>query len=170
MPLWLGRFENLVSLELSSNLLYGSVPYALRNLTSLTHLSLSNNTLISLLLWLGELKSLVYLVLSENNFTSVEDDFLSSTLSNLCHLEVFDLSESNCQGFAFKNKGTLSSCNSYALEYMSLSDNEFVGLFSSWLGQFKNLKYLDLRSNSFSGPIPFFYWKFDKIECVKSWK
>ncbi|KAL4322820.1 hypothetical protein AHAS_Ahas14G0248700 [Arachis hypogaea] len=168
MPLWLGRFENLVSLELSSNLLYGSVPYALRNLTSLTHLSLSNNTLISLLLWLGELKSLVYLVLSENNFTSVEDDFLSSTLSNLCHLEVFDLSESNCQGFAFKNKGTLSSCNSYALEYMSLSDNEFVGLFSSWLGQFKNLKYLDLRMrrNFLHGGIPSSFCKVAALQIL----
>ncbi|QHO43983.1 hypothetical protein HN51_009463 [Arachis hypogaea] len=162
-PLWWGNFKNLVFLSLSSNLFYGPVPYALRNLTHLTYLSLSNNNLKSLPSWLGELKSLVHLDLSMNNFTTVEEGFLSSILNNLCQLKEFNLSQSNFQGFAFKNKGTLSGCNSYALEYLNLNDNEFDGLLPNWLEQFKNLKYLHLMSNSFSGPIPLFIGDLAKL-------
>ncbi|MED6121355.1 hypothetical protein PIB30_029342 [Stylosanthes scabra] len=155
VPLWLGKFVNLVDLHLSNNQLYGSVPCGLSNLTSLTFLDLSRNNLNQLPSCLGELKSIVDLFVSYNNFTIVEEGFVSSILSNLCHLKVFDLSYSNGQGFAFKNKGTLSGCNSYALESLYLDGNEFGGLLPSSLAQFKNLNYLSMESNSFSGPIPF---------------
>ncbi|MED6121356.1 hypothetical protein PIB30_029343 [Stylosanthes scabra] len=155
LPLWLGKFENLVELHLSSNLLYGPITYALRNLTSLTLLDLSHNNLNSLPSWLGELKSLVHLDLSENNFTYVEEGFELEILSNLCHLHYFDLSFCIGKGIALKNNGTLSGCNSYALESLYLDGNEFGGLLPSWLGQLKNLMYFSLESNSFSGPIPF---------------
>ncbi|MED6121351.1 hypothetical protein PIB30_029338 [Stylosanthes scabra] len=155
VPSWLGKFKNLARLDLSGNLLYCPIPHALRNLTSLTFLDLSHNNLNSIPSCLGELKSLVHLDLSYNNFTTVEEDFLSSILINLCHLKEFDLSQSNGHGLAFKNKGTPSLCNSYALESLNLSGNEFGGLLPTWLGQFQNLEHLDLTSNSFSGPIPF---------------
>ncbi|XLR25135.1 hypothetical protein S83_053035 [Arachis hypogaea] len=155
VPFWLGKFKNLVRLDLSRNILYGPVPCALRNLTSLTFLNLSNNHLNSLPSCLAELKSLIHLGLSKNNFTTVEEGFLPSILNNLCHLQFLDLSQSNCQVLAFKDKGTLSSCDSHALGYLDLSKNKFGGLLPSWLGQFKNLKYLNLMSNSFSSPIPF---------------
>nr|XP_025653456.1 receptor-like protein EIX1 [Arachis hypogaea] len=61
VPFWLGKFKNLVRLDLSRNILYGPVPCALRNLTSLTFLNLSNNHLNSLPSCLAELKSLIHL-------------------------------------------------------------------------------------------------------------
>ncbi|MED6121352.1 hypothetical protein PIB30_029339 [Stylosanthes scabra] len=166
VPLWLGKFENLVELYLSYNLLYGPVPHALCNLTSLTFLDFSQNNLSQLPSCLGDLKSLVYLDISYNNFTTVEEGFLSSILSNLCHLKEVHLSHSNGQGIAFKNNGTLSGCNSYALRSLYLEGNEFGGILPNWLGRFKNLKYLFLTSNSFSGPIPFSIGNLTKLKVL----
>ncbi|RYQ97647.1 hypothetical protein Ahy_B08g093726 [Arachis hypogaea] len=143
-----GKLENFVELNLEGNQLYGPLYYALRNLTFLTHLRLFNNPFNSLPSWLGELKSLVRVNLSLNNFTvtTIEEDFLSSILRNLCHLKYLDLSGSNCQRLAFNDKGTLSSCNGYALEYL-----QFNWYYFSNLSQLKNLKLLHLSSNSSQG-------------------
>ncbi|XLR32726.1 hypothetical protein S83_060626 [Arachis hypogaea] len=129
----LGKLENLVKLNLESNHLYGPLHYALRNLTFLTHLRLFNNHFNSLPLWLGELKSLVRVDLFLNNstVTTIEEGFLSSILKNFYHLKYLDFSGSNCQGLAFNDKGTLSSCNGYALEYLQLNVNKFGGLLPS---------------------------------------
>ncbi|MED6121353.1 hypothetical protein PIB30_029340 [Stylosanthes scabra] len=166
IPLWLSKFENLVELYLSYNLLNGPVPHALCNLSSLTFLDFSLNNLSQLPSCLGDLKSLVHLDLSYNNFTTVEEGFLSSILSNLCHLKEVHLSHSDGQGIAFKSNGTLSGCNSYALESLYLEGNEFGGILPNWLGRFKNLKYLFLTSNSFSGPIPFSIGNLTKLKVL----
>ncbi|RYR47702.1 hypothetical protein Ahy_A07g033649 [Arachis hypogaea] len=156
----LGKLENLVKLNLESNHLYGPLHYALRNLTFLTHLRLFNNHFNSLPLWLGELKSLVRVDLFLNNstVTTIEEGFLSSILKNFYHLKYLDFSGSNCQGLAFNDKGTLSSCNGYALEYLQLNVNKFGGLLPSKIperiGDMRSLESIDLSHNHLSGAIP----------------
>ncbi|XP_057739886.1 receptor kinase-like protein Xa21 [Arachis stenosperma] len=156
----LRKLENLVELNLEANKLDGPIPYSLRNLTFLTHLKLSKNYFNSLPSWLGELKSLMSLDLSVNNFTvtTIEEGFLSSILSNLCHLKYMDLSNSNVQRLAFNDKVTLFGCNGYALEYLYLNANKFDGLLPSkipkMIGDMRSLESIDLSHNDLCGGIP----------------
>ncbi|XP_057761110.1 receptor-like protein EIX2 [Arachis stenosperma] len=154
VPSWLSNCKSLVKLGLAYTFLHGSIPYALRNLTSLTVLNLWGNKLTSVPIWLGELKSLIHLSLGSNDITSVEEGSLASILGNMCHLKDFFLSGHKLQGELFPSNSNISCCNNYELEVLDLSHNNFSGKLPSWLGKLKNLNYLDLSSNSFSGPIP----------------
>ncbi|KAL1319430.1 LRR receptor-like serine/threonine-protein kinase GSO2 [Arachis ipaensis] len=153
VPSWLSKCKSLVKLGLAYTSLHGSIPYALRNLTSLTVLNLYGNKLTSVPIWLGELKSLIHLNLQRNDITSVEEGSLASILGNMCHLKEFYLSGHKLQGEVFPSSSNISGCNNYDLEELDLSNNNFSDKLPSWLGKFKNLNYLDLSSNSFSGPI-----------------
>lgn len=144
-------------LNLSSNSFGGKFPSFFRNMTSLRVLDLSRNYFNSTVpQYLGtSYKSLVQLNLAGNRFDSIEGGF-STILWNQCQLKSFDLSSNSFHGEIVQLDGNLSArCIAYDLEILSLSFNKFTGhLPQKFLGQLKNLKFLGLGDNLFSGSIP----------------
>ncbi|TKY53644.1 LRR receptor serine/threonine-protein kinase ERECTA [Spatholobus suberectus] len=134
-PFWLATFINLVNLFVDSNALYGSLPSALQNPTSLTWLDLSENNFDSVPSWLGELKGLQYFNLSGNDVNHIEGS-LASLLGNCCRLQILDMSRNNIQGDALGSYRQ-SGCIRYNLMYLDLSHNEFNVLCQHGWGNLK---------------------------------
>ncbi|GAU15416.1 hypothetical protein TSUD_44530 [Trifolium subterraneum] len=138
IPAWFSDFENLTVLYLSSIGLHGPIPEAFRNMTSIESLYLSFNSLTSIPPWLFELKRLVYLDLEWNQIT-LKEYFLSSIITNMCHLKYLDLSKNKLQG-ELMGHFELSGCNTYDLEELHLDQNNITDRLPTWLGQLENLK------------------------------
>ncbi|XP_028799918.1 receptor-like protein EIX2 [Neltuma alba] len=153
MPLWLGEFKNLVSLDLSINALCGPIPVALSNLTSLEYLDLSANNFSSVPSWLGELRSLRHLDISRNQVTATVEISVSQLLKNMCHLQILYLYSSNLQGQVLGDSD-LSGCIKYDIEELDLSRNGLNGHLPTWIGHLEKLVYLDLSNNYICGNIP----------------
>ncbi|XP_027359027.1 receptor-like protein EIX2 [Abrus precatorius] len=163
VPLWLANLK-LVDIDLSMNMLHGPIPEAFRNMTSIQSLQLSYNAFTSVPSWFAELKSLVYIDLGQNELTLMECS-LSSMLKSMCQLKSLYLTENKLRGEPFGQR-ELSGCNTYDLEGLYLTDNEFSDQLPSWLGQLENLKNLDLSSNFFHGTIPFSLGKLSKLRYL----
>ncbi|XP_057426906.1 receptor-like protein EIX2 [Lotus japonicus] len=160
----LQNMSSLVSLHLSRNRLSGPIPEAFRTMTSIKSLYLNDNNITSIPSWFVELKTLLYLGLSSNEFTTTKCS-LSSILSNMCHLKGLYFSGNKFREESIA-KYQLSGCNKYDLEVLHLSNNEISGRLPTWLGQLVNLEYLDLSSNFFSGPIPLSLGKLSKLRYL----
>ena len=156
--LWLSRnsfkyFPNLscsvatlTILDLSWNMLEGTIPASLSNFTHLTFLDLSinylNDSISSSVLTLPHL---TFLDLRHNRFRGQ----IPSSLSNLQHLLHLDLSENRLEG-PLPNKITgLSN-----LTFLSFKDNLLNGTIPAWCLSLPFLKELDLSKNQFTGHIP----------------
>ncbi|KAK1581252.1 hypothetical protein Q3G72_004294 [Acer saccharum] len=128
----LANLRNLEVLDLSSNIMSGSLQPA--NLRNLKFLDLSHNGMIGSLQELGicKFKNLIELDLSENNF----EGHLPPCVNNLTILRALDLSSNQLTG----NIPSLNLLTS--LEYLSLRDNNFEGLFS--FGSLANLSKLEI--------------------------
>ncbi|KAF7824718.1 receptor-like protein EIX2 [Senna tora] len=154
-PVWLGKCHHLVQLDMSHNYVHGPIPEVWRNLTSISHLDLSYNSFVSPIPpWFSELNTLTYLSLARNEFTIIDRAFVSSILTNNCDLQILDMAYNKFKGEAFWDYDYVSGCISYKLEELHLSENEFSGHLPSWLRKFEKLRIIDLSSNSFSGLIP----------------
>ncbi|CAJ2630028.1 unnamed protein product [Trifolium pratense] len=119
VPSWFCNFEKLTHLDLSFNGLHGPIPDAFRNMLSIESLVLSENSLTSIPSWLTEFKRLVSLDLRGNQLTLTEC-FLSSIITNMCHLKELYLSRNNLQG-ELMGHSELSGCIRYDLEGFSSS-------------------------------------------------
>ena len=119
IPAELGSLSNLKSLRMSGNDLGGSIPNELGNLTALINLELHDNNLIgSIPTEVGKLSKLTWLELSKNDLSGP----IPAELSKLTNLTV-----------------------------LALSHNELTGTFPWWLKELDGLHILHLSGNQFTG-------------------
>ncbi|KAK9209660.1 hypothetical protein WN944_002027 [Citrus x changshan-huyou] len=151
IPPFLGSMVNLSYLDLSSAGFLGMIPHQLANLSNLQYLDLSQKYLglyAENLRWLSGLSSLEHLDLSNVDLSRASDWLLvMNTLPSLVLLRL-----SGCRLSYFP---PLSVANFSSLATLDLSNNQFQSsLEPNWIFGLHNLVSLDLRNNSFGGPIP----------------
>ncbi|XP_072964096.1 receptor-like protein EIX1 [Typha angustifolia] len=140
------NFTSLVSLDLRSNLLHGSIPDGrlLGNMTSLEQLLLTDNDLSGVIPGtLKNLHNLEFLDLSYNQFS----DEIAELMERLPHkVQSLSLFENNFTG-------SLASCIAHmsSLRVLDLSYNNLVGSIPLGMGKLSNLSMLDLSSNHLDG-------------------
>ncbi|KAJ9167169.1 hypothetical protein P3X46_021839 [Hevea brasiliensis] len=144
---FLTNCSSLVSLELESNFLNGTVPKSIANLSKdLLLLSLSDNQLYdSIPLGIENLLNIRFIQLDGNYFTGpILVDF-----EKLAHLEWLDLSYNMFTGMIPSSISNLS-----LLGRLFLGFNNFNGSIPPGLGTCHNLIYLSLGHNRLTGSIP----------------
>ncbi|KAK4725714.1 hypothetical protein R3W88_030631 [Solanum pinnatisectum] len=158
--------QSLVTIDLRSNLLQGSLPIPPNSTTFffISHNNLSGEIPSSIC----NLTSLVMLDLGRNNLYGE----IPQCLGNITALKVLDMHHNNLSGnipTTFRNESSLSSLNFHGnklegkipqsltsckqLEVLDLGDNHLNDTFPVWLGTLPKLKVLSLRSNKLHGSI-----------------
>nr|GLL41022.1 probable LRR receptor-like serine/threonine-protein kinase At4g36180 [Ipomoea trifida] len=139
------RLNNLISINFSSNSLWGTIPANLSSCSKLETLDLSTNYLTGKIAGeLFSLKMLRSLNLQHNMFSGE-----ISTPMVAYSLESLDLSYNLLNGSIPKDIG-----NFYNLSYLNLSMNSLSGPIPATLLQLHQLSYLSLASNNLTGEIP----------------
>jgi len=140
----------LLSLQLPSANLSGSIPRELGALSALKTLYLSLNSLSQgVPLELGYSSSLTDVDLGHNLLTGS----LSPSIWNLCdRLVSLRLHGNSLFGSLPEPALPNSTCDD--LRVLDLGDNKFSGLFPDFITRFSNVQVLDLSHNMFSGEIP----------------
>ncbi|KAK6275451.1 hypothetical protein POUND7_005160 [Theobroma cacao] len=144
--------EALQFLDLSENLLSGTVPNCFQQWPYLQVLNLANNNFSGRLpSSIGSLVSLVMFNLHNNSFSGE----LPSSLNNCTEVKFMDLSDNRLSGEIPAWMGqSLTS-----LVFLSLQANKFNGSTPYHLCQLAHIQILDLSRNKLSGSIP---------ECINS--
>ncbi|GAV79182.1 LRR_1 domain-containing protein/LRR_4 domain-containing protein/LRR_6 domain-containing protein/LRR_8 domain-containing protein [Cephalotus follicularis] len=135
---------SIISYNVSNNRLTGEVSPFFCNLTYISSLDLSNNSLGGILpQCLGNIiNSLSVLYLQNNNF---HGNIPQASVKG-CKLRTINLSQNQLQG---KIPGSLAGCD----QFLNLGNNQIHDIFPSWLGTLVVLKVLILGSNEFCGEI-----------------
>jgi len=136
--------SGVIRLSLWGNMMSGSIPAELGNLTNLQRLVLPYNQLTSIPPQLGNLSNLERLQLKSNRLTSIPTE-----LGNLSDLEDLDLSSNLLTGSIPSTLGNLSN-----LQFLYLYENQLTGSIPSALGNMSNLQHLYLYENQLTGSIP----------------
>ncbi|GFZ20162.1 transmembrane kinase-like 1 [Actinidia rufa] len=140
----------LLSLQLPSAGLSGTLPRELGELSSLQSLYLSVNSLSGTVpLELGYSSSLSNIDLGDN----LLNGSLPTSIWNLCdRLVSLRLHGNSLSGSLPEPALPNSTCNS--LQFLDLGHNKFSGDFPEFITGFRSLRLLDLANNLFSGSIP----------------
>ncbi|GKV49173.1 hypothetical protein SLEP1_g55935 [Rubroshorea leprosula] len=170
-------FENLTQVDLSSNLLQGSLPI-LSTTSDFVNLIISGNNLIGEIPYsYCNLTSLNVLILANNSLGGK----IPECLGNLSDLSILDLRMNKFHGMipnSFVNESQLMTLNLYGnqlegilprtlgycrlLQVLDVGNNYLNDTFPHWLGVLSELKVLILQSNRFHGAIynstPAFYF------------
>lgn len=162
--------ERVISLKLN-NLLEGTIPDEIGNLTSLQNLNIKVQTTGTFPIALTKLTDLKELSI---NFYSYDANppkvTLPPEIGNLVNLEILSIS---AEGSIPKTIGNLKKLKSldlsrgrltggipdefYSLtnlEVLKLGKNQLSGVLSARIGQLSKLKAIELEENQFSGPLP----------------
>ena len=146
IPPELGNLTGLTYLDLDWNALSGSIPSQLSSLANLTYLDLHYNQLSgSIPPGLGGLANLTVLSLSYNQLTGS----IPSQLASLAHLTDLNLASNQLSGSIPPVLGNLTKLISLYLEY-----NQLSGSIPPELASLVNLTSLSLSKNQLSGVIP----------------
>jgi len=154
LPPCIRNLTSLRVLDLSYNLLKVRFPTSnFANMSSLLHLSLSHNQLEGMLYLnsFSRYTRLKYLGLSSNS-TNFQVQTESPLANISVQLQVLELSNCNLNG----NSVVVPSLflHQHELYVIDLSNNYLTGHFPAWLIENNtNLSYLNLRKNSFVGPL-----------------
>lgn len=147
---FLGNVCHLKSLDLSGNKIQGDA--LVGNLQSgcisydLEELYLSNNEFNDHLpTWLGQLESLVYLILRSSLFHGP----IPSSLGNLSKLTYLILADNRLNGSIPNSLGQLEN-----LSFLDISNNHLSGGLPCSITTLVNLKYLLLNNNNLTGSLP----------------
>jgi len=141
-----GTGNHVTSLGLDSNMLVGTIPSSISNLTNLQFLALNNNQLTgSIPTQLGSLTSLQSLILSSNKLTGD----IPPDLGNLTNLLNLNLLGNQLTGSIPTSLESLTN-----LSHLDLSSNKLTGIIPSELGNLTSLTVLSLWSNQLTGNIP----------------
>ena len=132
-------------LRLDNGALSGDDGRALRWLTELRQLELSESWLSYVPRELGQLEHLEELRLAGSHVGGR----IPAELGQLSNLRFLDLSKNRLTEAIPRALGQLA-----ALTYLDLSGNQLTGLIPPTLGQLSDLTYLDLSHNQLTGPIP----------------
>lgn len=164
MQTWEATFEVL---DLSSNMLTGSLPNLTSQFERLTTLKIGNNSLVGTLpSGLGAYSRLSAVDLSLNNLSGPipTSFFTSTTLTSL------NLSGNNFTGsipFQGSHESELLVLPAYLpLEFLDLSHNFLTGNLPSDIGNMGRLKLLDLSNNTLSGELPNELSKLNDLEYL----
>ncbi|GAY66473.1 hypothetical protein CUMW_249060 [Citrus unshiu] len=134
-------------LRAQSNIIGGTMPSRIGNLSKLVNLGLAfNNLQGEIPTEIGNLENLEVLVLGENNLSGL----IPPTIFNISTLWLLNL-------FGNQLSGHLPSTIGHSLpniEYLTLSSNNLMGTIPNSITNATKLIALDLGSNSFSGHIP----------------
>ncbi|XP_065004898.1 receptor-like protein EIX2 [Musa acuminata AAA Group] len=173
LPEWLFQLRKLKALYLGSNLISGSIPVSLGQLASLQELSLAQNQLEGIMseAHLGNLTELKYLYLSFNSLTlKVKRNWLppfqlDSLRMDSCkqgpEFPAWLQSQINISEIDISNAGIIDAMPNWfwsvisTAKYVSISDNQIGGHVPNLL-HLNDLEDLDLSSNYFEGPLPYF--------------
>ncbi|CAL9087183.1 unnamed protein product [Musa textilis] len=128
LPTWLFDLKSLQNLFLGGNYFYGSIPASIGNMSSLTVLELSDRFSLR--------------------------GSIPGALGNLCKLQQLDLTWSRLRQNLSGMKEIFSGCIKNSLTKLSLRGASLSGYLPEWIGDFQNLKILDLSINSLSGKLP----------------
>ncbi|PHU22680.1 putative kinase-like protein TMKL1 [Capsicum chinense] len=126
LPRELGELSTLQSLYLGVNALHGTIPLELGYSSSLSDIELSGNTLS------GTLPTSIWNLCEKLVSLKIHGNSLSGSLPNPA------LPDATCK----------------SLQYLDFGQNIFSGNFPVFITKFNGLKELDLGCNNFSGPVP----------------
>ncbi|XP_047954199.1 probable LRR receptor-like serine/threonine-protein kinase IRK [Salvia hispanica] len=138
--------KKLLVLDVSGNVLSGSIPAALGNFGSLQLVNFSRNSLVGgVPSSIGQLKLLNFLDLSENGLNGS----IPSEIGGLTSLEELRLEKNALGGNLPLSIGDCSSLTS-----LYLAHNEITGPIPASLSKLSNLQAVDLSFNKLTGALP----------------
>ncbi|XP_073036576.1 uncharacterized protein [Primulina eburnea] len=156
---------NLEYLGLSNNNLNGAIPSTINNASKLAIISIGNNSYTGTVPNFSNLRHLKTLFLEENNLIggnpNQELRFISS-VANLHHLEMMDLSSNQFDGILPTSLGNLSK----SLWFFHASDCYIKGSIPPTIGNLTGLKLVDLEFNDLTGLIPKTIGELTQIEWL----
>ncbi|XP_058744867.1 probable LRR receptor-like serine/threonine-protein kinase At3g47570 [Vicia villosa] len=160
LPSLIGNFStHLTRLSMQVNQISGVIPQRIGQLTGLTYLSLGNNLFEGTIPdSIGSLKNLIRLVLQDNKLSGN----IPMSIGNLTVLSELYLSHNKLEG---QIPLTLRYCTQ--MQKLSICDNKLSGDIPNQIfGYLKNLIFLYLCSNSFTGPIPLEFGNLDHLSLL----
>lgn len=158
IPEDIGLFSDLQFLDLGGNGLMGEIPNSVANLTSLEFLTLASNKLIGEIpRELGGMKRLKWIYLGYNNLSGEIPEEIGQ-LGSLNHL---DLVYNKLTGKIPESFGNL-----IRLQYLFLYQNGLTGTIPPSIFSLVNLISLDISDNSLSGEIPELVIQLQNLEIL----
>ncbi|KAM1919990.1 hypothetical protein ACFX15_023857 [Malus domestica] len=146
IPKELGKLTSLFNLNLGDNKLSGSVPSEIGLLTNLQHLNLAANDFSGLIPEkLDGCRELLNLNLSRNKF----NESIPLQMASINALQVLDLSQNSLMSEIPPQLGNLMK-----LETLNLSHNKLSGSIPSMFDNMLSLTVVDMSYNHLEGPLP----------------
>ncbi|KAI3705899.1 hypothetical protein L1987_76148 [Smallanthus sonchifolius] len=138
--------RDLETFDLSFNLLYGSIPSSIGNMSNLKHLALVANSFTSHIPYsIGNLTNLDSLYLHTNSLNG----HIPNSIGNLKKLVWLELQGNGLEGPIPPEIGTLS-----LIQNIDFCHNNLTGVIPSSIGNLTYLSFLYLYYNQLSGSIP----------------
>ncbi|XP_057986587.1 probable leucine-rich repeat receptor-like protein kinase At1g35710 [Hevea brasiliensis] len=137
-------FPDVANINLSVNLLYGTIPLGITQLSKLVYLHLAYNLLNR------QLSSLVELALYTNNL----DGHIPASVGNLTKMDRLLLYNNQLSGSIPPELGNLNNLVELYMNTNSLSGNKITGTILPEIVNAARLRGLNLSSNKIAGSIP----------------